>query len=138
MATYTLTIPAPAKVLSANNTLHWGAKSRIVKAWRDATFVHATKARLPKGLTCIGIHLDLWFPTNQHRDRENYYTALKPVVDGLKSPERPGLAGYGLISDDTPTYLRDSTITLHEGRHPEASVYGLAVVTIKDLSEETP
>lgn len=137
--TWTLTIPAPAPILSANDTGgHWARTAPTVAAWRDAACTWARKGRLPKGLQRVEIHLDLWFPVKRNRDRENYNATLKPIIDGLTTPRRRGQPGYGLIPDDTPTYLAASSIELHEGKAPARSAFGLAVVTITDLSSTTP
>lgn len=134
---WTLTIPAPAPILSANDTGgHWAKTAPAISEWRRASCTWARQAKLPKGLELVEIHLDLWFPVRRDRDRENYSATLKPIIDGLTAPRCRGQVGYGLIPNDTPTYLAASSIELHDGKASGGSVYGLAVVTITDLSPD--
>ena len=108
-----LTIPAPAKWLSANGSYGRWERARHVKTWREATLVHARAARLPRGRGRVRIDAVLTFPTRRHRDEHNYMPTLKAVIDGLgpdksrvtKAGKHISAPGYGLIADDTPEHL---------------------------------
>ena len=108
-----LTIPAPAKWLSANGSYGRWERARHVKTWREATLVHARAARLPRGLAKVRVDAVLTFATRRHRDEHNYMPTLKAIVDGLgpdksrvtKTGKHISAPGYGLIADDTPEHL---------------------------------
>lgn len=127
-----LELPAPTKWLDANRrtTMHHMARSREVKTWRTLAFYKAQQAKLPKGLSRVQITATLWFPTNRHRDRENYYDAVKPVIDGLTVPRKAGCVGYGLIQDDTPQYLAPVVLKMKVGKPEGATPFGLLVLDI--------
>ena len=134
MASWTLTIPAPARWLDANTRarMHHMARSKTTRTWRETAYWAAASARLPKGLQRISVTATLHFPTNRHRDRENYYDAIKPVIDGLAAPRKAGQVGYGLIPDDTPEHLAPVVIELVVGKPAGATRYGLLVLEITE------
>lgn len=127
-----LEIPAPTKWLDANRRarMHHMARAREVKAWRTLAFYKAQQAKLPKGLARVRITATLWFSSNRHRDRENYYDAVKPVIDGLTVPRKAGQIGYGLIQDDTPDYLAPVVLEIRVGKPEGATPHGLLVLDI--------
>jgi hypothetical protein len=127
-----LELPAPTKYLDANRRarMHHQARGREVKQWRTLAWAKAREARLPKDLTRVQITATLWFAHNRHRDRENYYDAVKPVIDGLTVPRRAGQIGYGLIRDDTPEFLAPVVLELKVGKPEGATVHGLIVLDI--------
>lgn len=140
---WVLEIPAPAPMVTSNRREHWRAISRRRKTWREAAFVRAAAAKLPKGLSRVRIDVELRFTTNRRRDAPNYYPeVIKPCVDAL-SPARQvksanGVrveAGWGLIPDDTAEFLDLLAPrigpTVAKAEYP----YGLVVLTITDLSE---
>jgi len=131
--TWTLTIPAPAIMYSANTRVFWRRTYEARKEWREASFVYATKARLPKGLARVRIDVVVHFTVDRNRDNENYSPHVgKPIADGLAKPHH-GAPGYGLIPDDTPEFLDGPFVTV--GAKVDKKLYplGLAVVTITDL-----
>jgi hypothetical protein len=134
VASWTLTIPAPTQWVDANRRagMHHMARHREVKAWRETAYWAAASARLPKGLQRVRIVATLHFPTNRHRDRENYYDAIKPVIDGLAAPRKAGQVGYGLIPDDTPEHLAPVVLNLVVGKPAGATRYGLLVLDITE------
>ncbi len=99
--------------VSPNRRAHHMVKSRITKAWREATYYAALQAKpkLPKGLARVRIDAVLRYTEARDRDDANMVDAVKPAVDALGAPfvrtgKRPAAAvGYSLIPDDTPTYL---------------------------------
>lgn len=94
--TWTLTIPAPAPWLNANQRTDLRRQTPDRRAWRDAAHTWAMKDRLPK-LRHARIVAELHFRDNRRRDPHNYYPTIKAVVDGL--------VDYGLLPDDSSQYL---------------------------------
>lgn len=130
---WTLLIPAPCEYLNANDRMHRMEEAAAIKAWRDASYTRAGKATLPKGLERVSIAARLFFETNRHRDRENYYATTKPIIDGLTAPKRAGQTGYGLIPDDTPEHLAPVSIVFQVGPMPRSATrFGLVQLLITD------
>lgn len=142
--TWTVAIPAPAPMKTANRNEHWSAGSRRRRAWRETAYARIALANLPRGLSRIRVEVELRFTVSRRRDAPNYYTdVIKPCIDAL-SPERKvkkqNGAGYrlergwGVIPDDTAEFLDLTAPTIgpvvSKGLHP----YGLVVLTITDLS----
>jgi hypothetical protein len=108
--TWTLSIPAPAKMLSENSRHHWRVTGPAVKAWREASFLYATQAKLPKHLLRVRIAVELHFTDARERDSYNYHRyVVKPCVDGPCRPRtvngKRGVRvepGYELVDDDNP------------------------------------
>jgi hypothetical protein len=137
--------PAPAPMISTNTNRSWRATSPVKKQWRDATFRYAQLWKLPTGLQKVHIRVELRFPVGGRRDPPNYYGLVaKPIVDGLASGRRYTITkgsnagtrvienGYGLIPDDSPTYLEDLKIVVIPGGGSIG--YGEVGVIITDLS----
>lgn len=142
---WTLAIPAPVPMKSANSNDHWRTTSRSRRTWREAAYGRAALAKLPRGLHRIRVDVELRFTTVRRRDAPNYHAGvIKPCIDAL-TPERRVRKkdgsyrvehGWGLIPDDTAEFL-DLTAPrigdpVSSGLHP----YGLVVLTITDLSGE--
>lgn len=118
---WTVTIPAPAPWLNANQT-HKRRPDKLIRLWRDAGLVHARYARLPK-LQRAHILAELRFGDNRRRDAGNFYPTLKALVDGL--------VDYRLLPDDSDDYLVGPD--LRRGpvcRHG----YGEVLLTVTDLA----
>lgn len=120
-AAHTLSIPAPAKWLNANDRTHWAPKAKLTRTWRQAANVYARQARLPKGLLEVRIEAVIHKSTGNRYDAGNLYPTLKAVVDGL--------IDYGLCADDDNDHLAGPFITAG----PRESVSRVEV-TITDLS----
>ena len=94
-----LSFPAPTKPWRTNEdrTLHWAARAKRIKAWREAARLAAVEARVGVlGHSLIELHLP--FDRGARRDPMNYVgTCLKAAVDGL--------VDAGLWPDDTPDYV---------------------------------
>jgi hypothetical protein len=139
--TWTLTIPAPAVMYSENSRHHWRKTGPAVKAWREAAFLYARQAKLPKGLARVRIDVTLHFTDARQRDRYNLHRyVVKPLVDGLSRPRtvngKTGVRvepGYELIADDTPQFLDGPFITIGAKVDKKAYPLGLAVITITEL-----
>lgn len=139
--TWTLAIPAPEPMKSANAREHWRAVSRSRRKWREAAYLRAAAAKLPRGLRRVCIDVELRFTSVRRRDAPNYHpTVIKPIVDALgpqrivrgKNGTRVEL-GWGLIPDDTAEYL-DLTVPHIGDPVPRGSYpHGLVVLTITDL-----
>jgi hypothetical protein len=134
--TWTLEIPAPAAMYSANTRVHWRRTHEARKLWREAAFIYATQAKLPRRLARVRIDIAVHFTVNRGRDNENYSPHVgKPIGDGLAKPH--GTApGYLLIVDDTPEFLDGPFVTVGVKVDKKTYPLGLAVVTITDLGGE--
>jgi hypothetical protein len=140
-----LVIPAPAVMYTENTTKHWRVTGPAVKAWREASFIYAQKAKLPKGLARVRIDVVLHFTDARERDALNLHKyVVKPIVDGLCRPRtvttKRGVRvepGYGLVADDTPRYVDGPYPTIGGRADRKTHPLGLAVVTITDLGEAT-
>lgn len=127
---WTLTIPAPAAWLNANQRVDLRRQTPDRRAWRDAANVYARAARLPK-LARAHILAELRFADARHRDVHNLYPTIKAVVDGL--------VDYGLLPDDSHHYLvgPDLRYGPRVAKRP-AGASGELVLTITELRGESP
>ena len=126
--TWTLTIPAPALWLNANQRVDLRRQTPDRRAWRDAGRVYAMQAKLPR-LRRAHILAELRFADARNRDVHNLYPTIKAVVDGL--------IDYGLLPDDSHHYLvgPDLRYGPRVAKRP-GGVSGEVVLTITELSEE--
>nr|WP_221374345.1 hypothetical protein [Actinoplanes polyasparticus] len=140
--TWQLTVPAPAKMLSENSRHHWRVTGPAVKAWREASFLYATQARLPKHVERVRVDVTLHFTDARDRDSGNYHRYVaKPMVDGLCRPRtvngKRGVRvepGYELVDDDNSRKLAGPFIAIGEKVDKNVHPLGLAVVTITEVS----
>lgn len=143
--TWTVAIPAPHPMKTANRTEHWSAGSRRRRDWRENAYAQYALADLPRGLARIRVYVELRFTTNRRRDAPNYYTdVIKPCVDAL-SPERRvkrqrggGFRlerGWGVVPDDTAEFVDLQVPTIGPVVAKTSHPFGLVVLTITDLSE---
>jgi crossover junction endodeoxyribonuclease RusA len=102
--TYTLTLDVVGKhsevLLSSNQRLHWRAKAKRTKYWRELAAVTATSAINRGDVNPVGrahIVAVLTFPTAHRRDIHNYQPTLKACVDGI--------VDAGLLPDDSDKHL---------------------------------
>lgn len=141
--TWVLTIPAPAPMFTENTTKSRWVTGPAVKAWREASFVYATQAKLPKGLARVRLDVVLHCVDNRVRDALNLHKyVVKPLVDGLGRARtvntKKGVRvepGYGLVADDSPRFVEGPFPTIGEKVDKTVHPLGLAVITISDLSE---
>ena len=94
----TLTIPAPCQFVNLNQRLHWAAKAKLTRQWRDAAHVAAYNAGLPTGLERVRIVAHIHKTTNREYDAHNLMPTLKACVDGI-------VTDYGLTPDDTNRHV---------------------------------
>lgn len=142
LRTWTLTIPAPAKMFSENTSEHWRTTGPAVKAWREAAYMYAIQARLPKHLTRIRLDVVLHFTDARERDSLNYHKyVVKPLTDGLcRSRTVAGKngvrvePGYELVDDDSPRYLEGPFPTIGVKVDKKTYPLGLAVITITEVA----
>ncbi len=124
---WTLTIPAPAKWLNANDRVDLRRQTPDRRAWRDAGRVYAMQAKLPK-LDRAHLLAELRFADERRRDVHNLYPSIKALVDGL--------IDYGLLPDDNHRHLvgPDLRYGPKVAKRP-GGVSGEVVLTITDLGE---
>lgn len=156
--TWTLLIPAPVALWSANDTHKRGphATSANRSAWRKAGYEAAQIHRLPRHLDRIRLAFVFHFQTNHGRDALNYADTAKPVIDGFgppfiqaptpKKPRGSSAPGWMLIADDTPQHLESTSLAIGplwrdviaaaDGGEVRrlTSKFGGLTVTITDLS----
>ncbi len=94
-----LCYPPPGDVWSTNadRTMHWAKRSKLVKAWRQCSYVECLRANVgPLGPSIVTVTLP--FKTNTRRDPMNYVgTCVKAIVDGL--------VDAGCWPDDTAEFV---------------------------------
>jgi hypothetical protein len=130
---WTLTVPAPAQMYSANSRAYWRRHHEAKKLWREAAYTYAVQAKLPKGLARARIDVVVHFTVNRNRDNENYSPYVgKPIADGLCKPHKNS-PGYLLLPDDSTEFLDGPFVTVGEKVDKKTYTLGLAVVTITDL-----
>ena len=152
--TWTIMIPAPVRLVSANAESDWqrGPNHRAI---RDTAYGRIATSGITTGLALVRVDLEIRFPRNAARRNETNYhpTVGKPCVDAL-GPERRYVIskgkrkgttvlerGFGVVADDTSPplhcpdcpHIRFGEPTGRDPRHP----FGLLVLTVTDLSEET-
>lgn len=94
---WTLTIPAPAPWLNANQRVDLRRQTPDRRAWRDAAHVWAKAAKLPRLHQAHILAVFHFAGPNRRRDIHNWYPTVKAVVDGL--------VDYELLPDDSTKYL---------------------------------
>lgn len=154
--TWAFTFPAPAKMQTTNTAKHWGAASSARSTFRSVTYLHAIRAKLPRGLDRVRVDIELRFPRAAVRDATNYHPLVaKPCLDSLSRARRYQITrgsragtwvvepGYGLIPDDNPKahlhcedcpHLRISAAL---GPKPFGEI-AITITDLSDLAEETP
>lgn len=120
MITWTIVFPAPARLISMNDRLHWTEQRRRARAWRTAT-AWAARQQIHLPLPPCIVEIDLPVADRRARDPHNYFATVKPAVDGL--------VDAGLWPNDTPEYVTTVEPTLT----PKADL-----VTITLIQREEP
>ena len=131
MSTYTLTIPAPAEFITANQRHHWAERARLTRAWRNAALIYARQAHLPhlqKAHIVATVHKTHRRPYDAH----NLVLTAKACVDGLVTG-KGRVKGYGLLPDDSNDHLIGPDMRAGEPRDTPC-----LVLTITDLGDTTP
>lgn len=97
MTTTIVQLPWTKPPLSMNDRMHWAPKAKITAGIRRDTHMLADDNRLPRGLTHVTVALHYRPRDRRRRDTDNLMPVLKACCDGL--------VDYGLVPDDTPTYM---------------------------------
>jgi crossover junction endodeoxyribonuclease RusA len=103
MTTYWLTIPVTdpkTTLLNANQRLHWAAKGKRTRHWRDLAFnltISAVNRHHLARLERARITAWFTFPDRRRRDVGNLFPTIKACVDGC--------VDAGLIPDDDDAHL---------------------------------
>lgn len=143
-------IPAPCEWPTSNKRerMHRMAFARLVKQWREAAYLAAVAAKLPKGLARVRIDGVARFRGHPAaRDRLNLAPVVKAAVDGL-GPQRVRktrnrktgalkihtAVGYGLVPDDDDKHVDGPYPTIGDPL-PKAAYgpSGVLVLTITEL-----
>ena len=90
--------PPPCALINANDRLHYQAKAKLTKAWREAAagaiWVNPRVKPLHESARVI---VAVRFPTNHRRDVGNYYPTAKAILDGL--------VDAGVLPDDNDQHV---------------------------------
>ncbi len=134
---WTITVLAPCEWLTDNDRRHRMAQARLIKMWREATYLAARQAKLPTGLSRVRIDVvATFFGHSPVRDRPNLGATCKAAVDGLGRRQR-GAVGYGLVPDDSDKHVDGPYLTIGPGK--PAKPYGPGgelTITITEVSGE--
>lgn len=90
-----IVLPLPSPHLSPNARVHWGVKSRAVKAYRSLAAWHASQlwTEQQPPMAEADIVATFRFRDRRRRDRDNLLAMLKAAFDGL--------ADAGIVEDDS-------------------------------------
>lgn len=116
---WVLRLPWSKPPLSMNQRLHHHAKARITREIRDATFLLAKHAKVPKNCARIRVTLIYRPADGRRRDAINLSPVLKAVEDGLVDAR--------IVPDDTPEYI-DPVMPRIEERIPGGKAELLVLV----------
>lgn len=101
---YRLDFPWPRPPLTANQRLHYMARSQKTRMVRETTMLLARAAQIPAGrhiTVCL-----YWAPGDRRRrDADNLVPTLKACADALARGRRRDWVGLELVPDDTPAYM---------------------------------
>jgi len=108
----TLTIPAPAPWVSANDRSHWATKARRTHHWRIAAGILA-RATTPNLLrTPVAITVTVHRVSARKADATNLAPTAKACIDGL--------VDAGWLPDDDDTRITSTTFVAGHPRKPPA------------------
>jgi Holliday junction resolvase RusA-like endonuclease len=109
--TWTLELPAGMEMLSLNGREHWAARNRKTQALKQAAWVLAKQAKIPR-LERASITVEYQPPDRRRRDADNTCAASgKACADGL-------VAAGVLEDDECPRYVTGIWCTIGE-RYPQ-------------------
>lgn len=78
--------PMPPLSINRANRMHWAKRHAHHSTWRDATYFHAKRERIPAIKASGLIDVEIRFGTTQpgkRRDPHNYFLTVKAICDGL-------------------------------------------------------
>lgn len=90
---YVVSLGLPPKACSPNARVHWAAKHRAVKKYREAARLTAMGLRNREPLDNPVAHATFYFRVKRTRDADNLLASLKAAFDGL--------ADAGLVRNDS-------------------------------------
>lgn len=118
---YTLDVPMiPGKTgkvppLNANARLHPMVRSKRTRLIREAVFVAAKAAAIPKARH-LTVTLHYQPGDNRRRDADNLVPTLKAACDALARGKRRDWVGLELVPDDTPQHMTKNMPIIHPGK----------------------
>lgn len=119
-SSHAFTFYAPDKLMNLNDRLHWAAKARLVRTWRNQAGWSALQ--LPKECRPMPgpILVDVELPVTRtgRRDGHNYAPTVKAIIDGLVDAQ--------VVPDDSTRWLATRDPTFVVGR--------MVTVTIRPLT----
>lgn len=99
------TVDLPGKQpLSLNARLHWSARHRLTKAWRNDAALCIRAARIPR-LAHAHVEVHVSPPDRRRRDADNLVLTQKTIVDALRDT--------GVLADDTPNHVTYGVPIIH-------------------------
>lgn len=93
-----------------NARLHWAARARLTKDWREAAETAALNAirkfpgPKPGPMPACRMTVTVTMPDRRSRDEDNVRACLKPLTDGAVSA--------GVIVDDGPAGIRSTEVII--------------------------
>jgi crossover junction endodeoxyribonuclease RusA len=120
---YVVGIDPPCALINANDRLHFRAKAKLTKAWREAAAACVTWDQLTPfdAIERASITVAIRFPTNRRRDVGNYYPTAKAILDGL--------VDAGVLPDDNDQHVIGPDMRRDRPNGPLR-----VTVTIRDLA----
>ncbi|MCD2263658.1 hypothetical protein K3888_13210 [Dietzia aurantiaca] len=112
MRTVSMLLPYTKPPLSLNDRGHHMDRARVVADVRRSVFLIARSHNLPTGLEHVTVQLHYRPRDNRRRDTDNLTATLKPACDALAAGTKKH-PGYGLVPDDTPTYMAKPEPIIH-------------------------
>lgn len=91
--------------LSLNARLHWSARHRLTKAWRNQAALCIRAAAVPR-LTHAHVEVHVSPPDRRRRDADNLVLTQKTIVDALRDT--------GVLADDTPNHVTYGVPIIHD------------------------
>lgn len=119
-----LTVPAPCAWINANDRgMHWGAKARLTRQWRDAACWAAKAAKMPTFAGQVHIEAHVHKVHGRSYDASNWAPTAKAAIDGLRD------AGV-LLEDDNAHVVGPDMRAGH--RAPEGAFLRLIITPPKE------
>lgn len=88
--------PQPAPVMSLNDRLHWAAKARWTKLWRETAGWHARAMHRARPEPIV-VQIYLPVKDKRRRDPHNFTPTFKAACDGL--------VDAGVVPDDSEQWV---------------------------------
>lgn len=107
----------PVPMLTANERLHWRARTSRTATLRQTIAIRAREAGIPSG-GHLAVTLHYQPGDNRRRDADNLVPTLKACCDALARGPRRDWIGLELVPDDTPKYMTKHMPVIHEGPGP--------------------